>query len=76
MRVIPYARRTLSTVERHYSQTEKEALAIECACELVTVYLYGINFETVNDHKPLEVIYSPQSNPPRIHTLQGYIDGS
>ena len=28
------------------------------------MYLYGIKFELVTDHKPLEAIYSPKSKPP------------
>ena len=62
-RVISYASRSLTDVERRYSQTEKEALALVWACERFHLYLYGIKFEMVTDHKPLEVIYSPRSKP-------------
>ena len=57
-RVICYASRTLSQVERRYSQTEKEALALVWACEGFYVYLYGADFELVSDCKPLEFIFS------------------
>ena len=30
------------------------------------IYLYGKEFVLYTDHKPLEVIYSPKSKPPRI----------
>ena len=62
-RVVAYASRSLTEVERRYSQTEKEALGLVWACERFHVYLYGIQFELLTDHKPLEVIYSSKSRP-------------
>src|SRR6218665_2278741 len=62
-RVICYASRSLSDVERRYSQTEKEALALVWSCERFHVYLGGIEFSLVTDHKPLEVIYGKRSKP-------------
>ena len=60
-RVIGYASRRLSDVERRHSQTEKEALALVWACERFNMYVFGTEFET--DHKPLEYIYSQKSKP-------------
>lgn len=36
-------------------------MALVWACERFDVYLRGISFELVTDHKPLEVIYGPKS---------------
>ena len=62
-RVISYANKSLTDVEKRYSQTEKEALALVWACERFHVYLYGIEIELCTDHKPLETIYSTKSKP-------------
>ena len=62
-RVISYASRSLTDTERRYSQTEKEALALVWACEKFHPYVYGMPFELVTVHKPLEVIYGPKSKP-------------
>ena len=60
---ICYASRSLTDCERRYSQTEKEALALVWACERYHAYIYGMRFDLVTDHKPLEVIYGPRSKP-------------
>ena len=62
-RVISYASRSLTDVERRYSQTEKEALALVWACERFNLYVYGRKFELETDHKPLECIYNTTSKP-------------
>ena len=58
-----YASRSLTDCERRYSQTEKEALALVWACEKFHAYVYGMKFNLVADHKPLEAIYGPRSKP-------------
>ena len=62
-RIICYASKSLTDVERRYSQTEKEALALVWACERFYLYLYGCEFDLLTDHKPLQFIYSKKSNP-------------
>ncbi|XP_043471652.1 uncharacterized protein K02A2.6-like [Leptopilina heterotoma] len=63
-RVISYGHKSLTDVEKRYSQTEKEALALVWAMEHFHMYLYGKNeFELVTDHKPLEVIFNSRSKP-------------
>ncbi|XP_044180892.1 uncharacterized protein K02A2.6-like [Acropora millepora] len=53
-RAVCYASKSLSAVERRYSQTEKEALALVSSVERFHVYLLGRECELVTDHKPLE----------------------
>lgn len=62
-RIVSYASRSLSPVERRYSQTEREALALVFACERFKLYLYGLPFELETDHKPLECIFKPRAKP-------------
>ena len=68
----------LSDVERRYSQTEKEALAIVWAIERLHIYLYGKQFNLFTDCKSVQLIFSnSKSRPPaRIERwnlrLQGY----
>ena len=62
-RVISYASKNLSEVEKGYSQTEKEALAVVWVCNCFFVYLYSTEFDLYSDHKPLETIYSSRSKP-------------
>ena len=56
-------RERLSDVERRYSQTEKEALALVWACERFNMYVFGREFELEKDHTPLEYIYPQKSKP-------------
>ena len=62
-RVICYASRSLTDVEKRYSKTAKEALGIVGACERLHMYLYGTDFEILTDYKPLQVIYSKKLQP-------------
>ena len=64
-------------MERRYSQTEKEALALVWACERFNIYVYGRKFELETDHKPLECIFGRLSKPSArserwVLRLQGY----
>ena len=64
-RAVAFAIRSLSEVERCYSQTEKEALAVVWGCERFSLYLLGLeSFQLVTDCKALEVIYGPKTKPP------------
>ncbi|CAC5375123.1 unnamed protein product [Mytilus coruscus] len=60
-KVNAYASRALSDVEKRYSQTEREGLAIVWAIEHFHLYLYGHKFTLVTDHQPLEYILTIQN---------------
>ena len=63
-RPVAYASRTLNAVERRYSQIEREALGITWSIERFQVYLYGMNFTVLTDHKPLINIFKPNHKSP------------
>lgn len=64
-KVIAYASRALTDVEKRYSQTKREALSIVWACEHFRLYLYGHYFTLLSDHQALEIIFNnPKSKPP------------
>ena len=64
-RIVSYISRSLTDVEKKYSQTEREALAIVWAIERLNLYLYGARFTLMTDCKPVEMILNnPMSRPP------------
>lgn len=62
-RIIAFANKTLTDVEKRYCQTEKEALAIVWAVERFHIYLFGKHFYLLTDHKPLQTIFGTRSKP-------------
>ena len=52
------ASRSLAAVENRYSQTE--GLGIVWGCVKFQLYLLGLKFELLTDHKPLEMIFNPR----------------
>jgi len=71
-RIIAFASRCLSELEKKYSQCEKEALAIVWSCERFHLYIYGSEFVIYSDNKALEFIFNhhKQKPPPRIERWQ------
>ena len=55
-RPVAFASRVLSSVERNYSASEREALACLWACERWHLYLYGRRFTLVTDHQALHTL--------------------
>lgn len=63
-RTIAYGSRSLTEVEKRYSQTEREGLAIIWGVEHFHQYLYGGMFTIITDHKPYEHIYGRDNSTP------------
>ena len=53
---IAFASKSLTDTETHYTNIERELLAIVYGCEKFHTYLYGRTFIMETDHKPLEMI--------------------
>ena len=71
IRIIAYSSRSLSEVERRYSQIEKECLAIVYGCEKFHIYLYGRSFEIDSDAKALEYIFNNTNRKIALHKHSG-----
>ena len=64
-KIISYASRALSSVEKRYSQTDIEGLALVWGIEHFRMFLLGSEFDVITDHRALEAIFNnPRSNPP------------
>ena len=50
---VHYVSRTLTEMESHYSQIEREALAVQFSTNRLQIYLLGSKqFQIATDHKP------------------------
>jgi hypothetical protein len=56
-KIILYASRALTEVEKRYSQVEREALAVVWACERLKMYLIGKEFNLNVDNKAVQLIF-------------------
>ena len=53
---VVFTSRSMTDVERRYSQIEKEALALVRACEKFSDYIIGKSIQLETDHKPLVLL--------------------
>ena len=64
-KIISYASRPLTPVERRYSQTDNEGLSLVWGIEHFRLFLIGSESDIITDHKALESIFNnPKSKPP------------
>lgn len=62
-RVIAYASKALTELEKKYFQTEREALSLVWGVEKFRHYLLGTKFTLLTDCKALKFLFSPRSRP-------------
>ena len=58
-RPVEFISRTLSPIERRYSQIDRETLSIVWSVKRFHKYVYARPFELLTDHEPLQHIYNP-----------------
>ena len=63
-RLIAFISRTLTSAEKHYSQLEKEALAIIFAVKKFHHFLFGRHFVIESDHQPLKALFGESKKIP------------
>ncbi len=63
-RIVGYASRLLTSVERKYSQCEKEGLAAVWGCERYWLYLFGSSFTLITDNRAVQYIFSDSAKRP------------
>ena len=70
-RPIAFASKTLTNVESHYANIERECLSVCFGLEKFHTYIYGRHLLIENDHKPLEMIkHKPiHATPPRLQQM-------
>ena len=65
-RPIANTSKTLTETQHHYSEIQKEALAIVFALNKFHQFLYGRKFILVTDHKPLLALFGPSKATPAL----------
>ena len=67
---IAFASRILTQAEHNYSQLKKEALSIIFGIQNFHPYLYGSQFTSVTDRKPLVTILHPRKGTPPLAAVR------
>lgn len=67
---IMYLSRRLTTTEHNYSNIEREALAIVWTTDRARQFLMGKTFLLKSDHRPLEFIFNPRKELPKVTTYR------
>ena len=67
-----YVFRNLSSAECNYSNIKREALALVWSTERAQNFLFGKKFLLKSDYKPLEFLFTPRKELPKI-TLSGIL---
>lgn len=62
-RVIAFASKSLTDVEKKYFQTEREALALVWSVEKFKLYLQATKFTLLTDCRALQFLFNPRSRP-------------
>ncbi|UYV61276.1 K02A2.6-like [Cordylochernes scorpioides] len=72
---LSYASTSLTSPQKHYSQIEKELLALYFGCKRFHYFLYGRKFTAYTDHKPLVSLVKKNFDQmsPRLQRLSLYL---
>ncbi|UYV66708.1 K02A2.6-like [Cordylochernes scorpioides] len=72
---LSYASASLTSPQKHYSQIEKELLALYFGCKKFHYFLYGRKFTAYTDHKPLVSLLKKNFDQmsPRLQRLSLYL---
>lgn len=70
---IAFFSKHLSKVERNYSTSERELLAIVLSVEYFKQYVYGRHFKIITDHQPLQYLLTADVPSPRLTRLHNRI---
>ena len=67
LKPIGYFSKKLKPVERRYSTTDREALAIILSCRRFHHFLWGVPFTIHTDHQPLVSVFKRKTKSPRMN---------